>query len=91
MLTGTKKDNCLYLTMGQYNGGNSEFLYDTPEGETDIDNKAIDIIQKTGNWTYIEPYLPYMSNEGIKNVVDIYNSKHMDVSEHKNASDYINK
>ena len=86
-----KKDNGLYLTMGQYNGEKSEFLYDTPEGETDIDNKAIDIIQETGNWTYIEPYLPYMSNEGIKNVVDIYNSKHMDVSEHKNASDYITR
>lgn len=86
-----KKDNCLYLTMGQYNGETSELLYDTPGGKTDIDNKAIDIIQKTGNWTYIESYLPYMSEKGIKNVVNIYNSKHMDVSEHKNASDYINK
>lgn len=87
----SSKDNCLYLTMGQYNGDNSEYLYDTSEEETDINSKAINIIQKTGNWTYIEPYIPYMSEEGIKTVVNIYNSKHMDVSEHKNASDYINK
>ncbi|NSA40446.1 hypothetical protein FHX88_003723 [Clostridium beijerinckii] len=30
-----------------------------------------------------------MSVDGIKQVVDIYNSKHSNPSEYKNASDYI--
>ncbi len=73
---------------GTYNGG-----YDKPTSsisQKEADTRAIDIINRTGNWSYIEPYLPYMSPDGIKEAVEIYNSKHMNESEHKKAEDYIN-
>jgi|GEM_PF-2470841 len=82
------KDNSVNLTMnGQDSNKNTEVTSDSSDNE--IDAKAIDIIQKTGNWKYIEPYLSDMSGDGIKKVVEIYNSKHMNPSEHKKASDYI--
>lgn len=83
-----RNDNAVNLTM---NGQSSNKIIDiTPDSSnSQVDKKAIDIIQKTGNWKYIEQYLPEMSADGIKKVVEIYNSKHMNPSEHKNASDYI--
>ncbi|NMF07829.1 hypothetical protein ACUH7Y_17865 [Clostridium beijerinckii] len=81
------KDNAVYLTMGQDNQQNAEAISGISANEADA--KAIDTIQKTGNWGYIEKYIPHMSADGIKQVVDIYNSKHSNPSEHKNASDYI--
>lgn len=81
------KDNAVYLTMGQNNQWNTEVMPDISANEAD--SKAIEIMKKTGNWGYIENYIPKMSNDGIKAVVDIYNSKHMNPSEHKNASNYI--
>ncbi len=83
-----KEKESVYLIMGQTNNYN----YNEPTGSTnEIDKEAIEIIQKTGNWSYIEKYIPNMSDEGIKKVVEIYNSKHMNISEHKKVSDYINK
>ncbi|MCT4509561.1 MAG: hypothetical protein N4A48_12565 [Tepidibacter sp.] len=79
--------------MNGYNGydnyNNKTTSSDIAQNEADI--KALDIIQKTGNWQYIEQYLPHMSTDAVKEVVKIYNSKHIDSSEHKKASDYIKK
>lgn len=57
---------------------------------SDIDKKALDIMQRTGNWGYIEAYLPKMTNGGIDAVVSSYNSKHINPKEHKKASNYYN-
>lgn len=82
------KDNAVYLTMnGQNDQESAKIVPD--DSNNDIDAKAIEIINKTGNWSYIEGYLPNMTNDGINKVVDIYNSKHVNPSEHKKASDYI--
>lgn len=81
------KDNSVYLTMGQNNQENKEIAPDISANEAD--EEAIETMQKTGNWKYIEKYIPHMSADGIKKVVDIYNSKHIEPSQHKNASDYI--
>lgn len=81
------KDNAVYLTMEQNNQEKIEVTDDIPVNEADA--KAIEIMQKTGNWGYIEKYISHMSANGIRKVVDIYNSKHTDSSQHKNASDYI--
>lgn len=95
-------DSSVNLTMKGDNGysGNNDYYngtysggYDKPTSsisQDEADTRAIDIINRTGNWSYIEPYLPYMSPDGIKKVVEIYNSKHMNEMEHKNANDYIN-
>ncbi|WP_129595774.1 hypothetical protein [Anaerophilus nitritogenes] len=86
-----REDSSINLTMNtcnDYDNHNNTTIPSTiPQNEADI--QALDIIQKTGNWPYIEPYLPLMSTDAIKKVVEIYNSKHIDSSEHKKASDYI--
>ncbi|MBW6410660.1 hypothetical protein [Clostridium weizhouense] len=82
------KDNFVNLTMnGQNYPKNIEVTSDISKNQADAE--AIEIIQKTGNWGYIETYLPHMSADGIEKAVEIYNSKHMNSSEHKKASDYI--
>lgn len=58
--------------------------------ENSSDAQALDIMQRTGNWKYIEAYLPKMTNAGIDKVVSCYNSKHINANEHKKASDYYN-
>lgn len=83
-----KKDSSVNLTMnGQNNKKSVEITPDSSNNQADA--KAIEIIQKTGNWRYIETYLPQMTPDGIEKVVEIYNSKHMNASEHKKASNYI--
>lgn len=82
------RDNRVNLTMNGYGGQKTEESAGLPQNETD--QTALDIMQRTGNWGYIEPYLPYMSNAGIDAVVASYNSKHMNASEHRKASDYYN-
>lgn len=84
-----KEDNAVYLTMGQYNDADENT--DLNISDNDADAKAIEIIQKTGNWGYVEEYIPHMSNSGIDKIVGIYNSKHMNPAEHKKASDYYKK
>lgn len=59
--------------------------------QEDADGTALELIQMTGNWSYVELYLPLMSKKGIDEVVKIYNSKHSNKSEHKNAADYYKK
>lgn len=56
-----------------------------------LDNELIRIMKQTGNWSYVEEYLPQVSEETVKKIVEIYNSKHQNTSEHKKASDYIKK
>ncbi|AOT71870.1 stalk domain-containing protein [Geosporobacter ferrireducens] len=82
------EDGSVNLTM---NGGNNYKTIEVPSdiSKNEADTKALDIMQKTGNWGYIEPYLQYMSTDGIEKVVQLYNSKHINPSEHKKASDYI--
>lgn len=82
------RDNRVNLTMNGYGGQKTEEPAGLPQNETD--QTALDIMQRTGNWGYIEPYLPYMSKAGIDVVVASYNSKHMNAAEHKKASDYYN-
>lgn len=55
----------------------------------EIDTEAIETMKKTGNWSYIEKSLPQMTANGIEKVVEIYNSKRANSSEHKKATDYI--
>jgi len=58
---------------GEYNGG-----YDAcPSTLTtaEADRRSADIMQRTGNWGYIEPYIPYLSEEGVARVECIYKSK----------------
>lgn len=88
-----REDKAVYLTMNGYNGysgynGAADDLDSLPQNEAD--ETALTIMQRTGNWSYIEPYLPYMSRKGINAVVASYNSKHMNPNEHKRASDYYN-
>lgn len=84
------KDSSVNLTMnGQNNFENTEVSPDISTNEADA--KAIEIIQKTGNLGYVDKYLPHMTDGGIERVIEIYNSKHMNPSEHKKASDYIKK
>lgn len=66
-----------------------EITVDSSNNATDAE--AIETIKKTGNWSYIEKYIPNMTNNGIEKVVEIYNSKHTNPSEYKKASDYIKK
>ncbi|MCT4595873.1 MAG: stalk domain-containing protein [Anaeromicrobium sp.] len=82
------EDKSVHLTMNN-NMSNNNMISPVVGNMDEIDAKAISIIQKTGNWSYIEPYLPKLSPETIRKVVEIYNSKHQNPSEHKKASDYI--
>jgi len=87
------KTNSVNLSMHDYSDQSSrnDILKQSDISTDEADSKAADIMQKTGNWGYIEPYLPLMSKEGIEKVVEIYNSKHVNPSEHKKASDYFRK
>jgi hypothetical protein len=92
-----KEKNTINLTMNNGNGFNpSQYPdyvdgYSTNAALSGADAEALDIMQRTGNWRYIQPYLPKMSNKGIDAVVACYNSKHPNKNEHKIASDYYNK
>ncbi|WP_234123793.1 hypothetical protein [Clostridium hydrogenum] len=61
------------------------------DSDNEVDAEAIETMKKTGNWSYVEKSFPRMTNDGIGKVVEIYNSKHSDTSQYKNASDYIKK
>lgn len=84
------KDGSVNLTM---NGDNNNKDPEAPTGisENEADTTALDIMQRTGNWSYIEQYLKDMTEDGIEKVIKLYNSKHIDPSEHKKASYYIKK
>lgn len=78
------------LSMGGYNQKTSEHENEVLDLTiSELESNAIKLIQRTGNWDYIEPYLDDLSEDVIREIVRIYNSKHQNVSEHKKASDYI--
>lgn len=74
---------------GQDWNNNGQSQDDSTAGNS-VDAQVLDIMQRTGNWSYVAPYLTMMSNSGIDAVVNCYNSKHFDPKEFKNASDYYN-
>ena len=74
--------------IGVYSGGYSE--HPSTLSQAEVDRRAADIMQRTGNWSYVEPYLPYMSNQGITRMVNIFNSKRPNPRQHRNAQDYFN-
>lgn len=82
---GNKK---IDLTTGD--AGSRQNRGDTGATDNSVDVTAMDIMQRTGNWGYVEKYLPRMTDVGIYNVTALYNSKHSNQSEHKKASDYYN-
>ena len=51
-------------------------------------HRAVHVMQNTGTWRMIEPYLLYMSNADITKMVDIYNSRRP-ANHHKSANDYF--
>ncbi len=73
----------------QTNEGSQNMALDLTTSE--LENNAIKLIQRTGNWDYIEPYLDDLSDDVVREVIRIYNSKHNDISEHKKISDYIDE
>lgn len=77
------------LTMNGNTNGNMNKTVPKDISKSDADQKALELIQNTGNWSYIEQYLPHMSNEAIERAVDIYNSKHTNTTEHKDAKNFI--
>lgn len=56
------------------------------------DKLALEIMQKTGNWKYVEPLFPYMTPDGVKEVVDLYvREKGGSNKQTESASQYMNK
>lgn len=56
------------------------------------DKLALEFMQKTGNWSYVEPLFPYMTPEGVKDVVDLYiNQKGGNRQKIESAIPYMNK
>jgi len=72
---------------GVYDGGYDEHPSELTLSEAG--RRAVDIMQRTGNWSFIEPYLPYISNADIQRMVDIFNSR-QNTSRQRRASDYMN-
>jgi hypothetical protein len=59
--------------------------------EDQADKQALDIIQKTGNWSYVKPLFPYMTSEAVKDVANIYIQKTGNYKNAEVALPYINK
>ena len=55
----------------------------------DFDNSALSMMEAFGSWNNIESYLPFLSNDTIGELVEMYNSTRP-ITQHKNASDYFN-
>ncbi|WP_432664157.1 hypothetical protein R9X47_26955 [Wukongibacter baidiensis] len=62
---------------------------DTTRNETD--KKALEIMQKTGNWSYVEDLFPSMTSGGVEEVVDLYIKKTGNYKQAEAALPYINK
>lgn len=59
--------------------------------ESEMDKKALEIMQKTGNWSYVEPLFTSMTPEGVKAVVNLYIKKTGNYKQAQTALPYINK
>lgn len=43
--------------------------------KNETDKQALEIMQKTGNWSYVEPLFPSMTSQGVEEVVSLYIQK----------------
>lgn len=73
---------------GQYTGGVACPI-DLTKGS--LEENLIQMMQMTGNWRYVEPYLDKVDEETLREIVKIYNSKHANPAEHKVVEDYLQK
>lgn len=60
-----------------------------PLYKSKVDLYAIDRMQKTGNWKYVESLFPYMTQKGADKVVSIYVQKTGNTEKVKAASKYM--
>lgn len=56
---------------------------------SDVDVCALDIMQRTGNWRYVEPLFKYMTSKGVENVVSLYIQKTGNYEKTKTATRYM--
>lgn len=56
-----------------------------------VDVCALEIMQRTGNWRYVEPLFPYMTSTGIEKVVKLYIQKTGNYEQVKPTTHYINR
>ncbi len=61
----------------------------TTKNETD--KQALEIMQKTGNWNYVEPFFPSMTSQGVEEVVVLYIQKTGNYEQAEAALPYIIK
>lgn len=59
--------------------------------KADVDVCALEIMQRTGNWRYVEPLFPYMTSTGVENVTKLYIQKTGNYEQPKMVTEYINK
>jgi hypothetical protein len=58
--------------------------------KNETDKKALDIMQRTGNWSYVEPLFTDMTPEGVQAVVNLYIQKTGNYKKAESALPYIN-
>jgi len=87
----TQDTDTVNLTMNTNPINSTNIIDNTPSEQpaTELDSYAIELMTTTGNWRYVEPYFAELSNSAIQRIVSIYNSKHPNVSEHKDADQYL--
>lgn len=56
-----------------------------------VDVCALEIMQRTGNWRYVEPLFSYMTSAGIDNVARLYIQKTGNYEQTRITIDYISK
>ncbi|MCT4604563.1 MAG: hypothetical protein N4A64_00445 [Marinisporobacter sp.] len=59
--------------------------------KNETDKKALEIMQKTGNWSYVEPLFSAMTAEGVAEVVNLYIQKTGNYKQAEAALPYMNK
>jgi beta-lactamase regulating signal transducer with metallopeptidase domain len=55
--------------------------------QADTDERALQLMQNTGNWMYASSLFPHMSNAGIDKVIALHNQK---TGQNRNGSQYYN-
>lgn len=58
--------------------------------KNETDKEALEIMQKTGNWSYVEHLFPSMTSEGVEEVVALYIKKTGNYKQAEEALIYIN-
>lgn len=77
---------------GSGNNGGASIYYTVKDSLTnETDKRALEIMQKTGNWKYVEPLFPSMTSEGVQAVVNLYIEKTGNYKQAEKALPYINK